>query len=110
MRIMLLNDDLVTGGVAKHIVDLANGLSARGHRISVAAGDGQMRSRLDPRVRLLQLEFSRHGTSHKSSLRIIRSFFDLVRYLREERPDVLHSHKRLSDAVGRIAQIFRWTE
>jgi glycosyltransferase involved in cell wall biosynthesis len=102
VRILLLTDEMIPGGIARHVTDLANGLSERGHHIVVAATDGPMRKRLRTEVQYLSLSVLKTGTTTKHYSGILSSFRELRRCVRTDRMEIIHSHKRLSDFIGRI--------
>jgi glycosyltransferase involved in cell wall biosynthesis len=71
------------GGAERVIVNLAQGITERGHRVDMvlAAGEGVFLEQLPPAVRVVDLRAGR----------VIRSLGSLTRYLRHERPRVLVS-------------------
>lgn len=73
--------DLRPGGAERVVVNLANGLVARGHQVDMVLlrPGGELLDELSPRVRVVSLgvERIRHG------------FVPLVRYLRKVQPDAL---------------------
>ena len=103
MRILLLTDEMLPGGIARHVTDLANGLSERGHSIVVAATDGPMQERLRSDVQFLSLSILKTGNAGKNYLRILSSIRKIERCVRANGIEMVHSHNRLSDVIGRIA-------
>ena len=106
MNILLVTDEMIPGGIARHVTDLANGLLERGHSVIVAATDGPMRSRLDPRIRFIPLHLLASDNQGKNYAGIIVSVWTLRRLVRQNRIDLVHTHKRLSDLIGRV--VARW--
>jgi glycosyltransferase involved in cell wall biosynthesis len=92
------------GGVGRHVRDLAEGLSERGHEVLLcgpAAPDGM--SPLPPRVSHLPLELDRPISPADD----LRALVRLGAILRRARPDVLHTHSSKAGALGRIARVAR---
>jgi glycosyltransferase involved in cell wall biosynthesis len=103
MRILLLCDDLDLRGGPKHVVELSEGLVSRGHSVVVCASDGPLRSRLDPSVKFVHVPIVYKGSSRKNVAAIPATLTSLHRTIRAFRIDIIHSHKRYSDALARIA-------
>ena len=106
MRILLLTDDMQPGGVAKHVVDLANGLRTRDIDVLVAATDGPFRLRLPDDIRFIPLALVHGDSFRKDVLGTAKSLVSLIRLIREESITIIHSHKRFADFLGRILARF----
>jgi glycosyltransferase involved in cell wall biosynthesis len=92
------------GGVGRHVRDLAECLSERGHEVVLcgpAAPEGM--SRLPPGVSHVPLELDRPVSPREDLAALMR----LGGILRRARPDVLHTHSSKAGAVGRIARLAR---
>src|SRR5947209_8246065 len=92
------------GGVGRHVKDVAEGLSERGHEVLLcgpSAPEGM--SRLPPRVSHVPLELGR-AVSPKADLTALRQ---LAAILRRLKPDVLHAHSSKAGALGRLARLSR---
>jgi L-malate glycosyltransferase len=101
-KILLLTDEMNPGGVARHAVDLANGLAERGFQPIVAATDGPFRARLNKQKTFVNLPLlSRDGT-RKSLMGFLASYRILNEVVRREKVTIIHSHKRYTDLLGRI--------
>lgn len=100
--ILLVTDELSPGGVARHVTDLANGLAEKGIRSIVAATDGPFRSRLHNEVRFVELPLLDPHSGRKRLSGFPSSYSILKKILRRESIALIHSHKRYTDALGRV--------
>jgi glycosyltransferase involved in cell wall biosynthesis len=103
MNIVLIAEDLVLNGVTRHIVDLANGLAEVGHSVYVAATPSTQKERLCPAVTFVPLHLCYPESYKKNYLGIFKSIKILVRTIRKNNIDIIHTHKRYADVIGRIA-------
>ena len=55
MKIIEILPELDIGGVERHVIDLANELTARGHEVIVISAGGKMQSQLSERVRHIDM-------------------------------------------------------
>ena len=55
MNILLLSDELMPGGVARHIVDLANSIKKRGVNVYLSTTPGEYKNRLNPEISYLPI-------------------------------------------------------
>lgn len=87
MKICFLIRSLGVGGAERQLITLANGLSERGWDISIAVlyPGGALEAELDSRVRVEPI-----GKRHRWEVGTV--LFRLWRWLRREKPDVLHSY------------------
>lgn len=87
MKICFLIRSLGVGGAERQLITLANGLGERGWNISVAVlyPGGALETELDSRVRVEPI-----GKRHRWEVGTV--LFRLWRWLRREKPDVLHSY------------------
>ncbi len=102
MRILLFSDDMNIGGVPKHIADLSRGLTERGHHVVVGASDGPFRSKLPDGAVFIPLPLLSEGASRKNVFGILPTVATLRRTVHDHQIDIIHSHKRYSDALARI--------
>ena len=88
------------GGVSRYLSDLSAGLTARGHRVTIAgAAEGPELERLrDEGGRWRWVDAPLNGGARD----LWRSWHLLRRLVRDERVDVVHSHYRKCLAVGRV--------
>jgi glycosyltransferase involved in cell wall biosynthesis len=110
MTILLLTDELSANGTARQVVDLANGLVERGAEAIVAGADGPYRKLLRKNVRFLELPLFVRGSSQKSVLGFIRSTASLLKAIIKFKVQIVHSHKRYSDILGRTVARFTGTK
>lgn len=94
------------GGTRRHIVDLARAQARRGHRVtlvSAALRDAGYREDLAQLaregVRCVDLPMTRSIRPDRDLAHLLA----LVRLLRDERPDVLHTHSSKAGVLGRLA-------
>lgn len=90
MRILHVTDNMRVGGVQTVVADLANGQSRRGHRVGIAADDGELWNDVDADVaRLDGIRFGRGFGLLKAR-----------RALASQGWDIVHTHQRgVSTAV-----------
>lgn len=102
MRILLLLRRLDAGGTERQFVQLANGLAARGHAVSLVTlhPGGSFRSELEAQVEHHVL-FA--GPSRWSRLRILRAPSKLRAHARSFRPDIVYSALYLNNAIAYLA-------
>lgn len=86
--------NLGDGGTSRRTLTLAHAFAARGHRVHllVVRPDGPLRNELSPCIRLVELEsglLRLLPVRGRRRLQMWASIPALVRYLRQERPDVL---------------------
>jgi glycosyltransferase involved in cell wall biosynthesis len=101
-RVLLLSDYLTLGGIARIVVSMASGLRARGLDVRVAhLGIGAAHP--------LARDVAASGTPPIDlaigSLLNPRVIARLTIYLRRERIDLVHTHARYSNLVGRAAAV-----
>lgn len=88
MHVIHVIDALAIGGAERMLVEIANRTVHDGHRatVCVTRADTTLAHRLDPAIELLVL-----GRRRTMSIRPVSAF---VRWIRDERPDVIHAHGR----------------
>ncbi len=96
MKILFLCRSLDVGGAERQIVELAKGLRQRGHEVSVAVlyGGGPLEADLEA------ADVPRHDLRKSGRWDIAGFAARLVRLLRAERPDVLHSYLTLPNLLA----------
>jgi len=108
LRIVHVIARLNVGGAALHVLQLASEQRRRGHDVLVVAGTlatGEesmeyLADELD--VRLQRLPALQRELSPRRDAAAVR---ELVRTIRAERPDVLHTHTAKAGGAGRIAAV-----
>ena len=108
LRIVHVIARLNVGGAALHVLQLASEQRRRGHDVLVVAGTlatGEesmeyLADELD--VRLQRLPALQRELSLRRDVAAVR---ELVRTIRAERPDVLHTHTAKAGGAGRVAAV-----
>lgn len=103
MNILLVAEDFMLNGVTRHIVDLANGLTEMGHTVSIAATPTSQKEKLSKAVKFIPLYLCSPESSQKRYSGILKSIRILIRTIRENNINIIHTHKRYADFIGRIA-------
>jgi glycosyltransferase involved in cell wall biosynthesis len=109
MKILQFVTRLELGGAQEICLDLCRLLRADGHTVHLLSGDG---GELMPEARRIEgLRVHAWGDWHRSirPLRDLRCTLRLVRLLRAERFDVLHTHSSKAGLAGRIAAVLAGT-
>jgi glycosyltransferase involved in cell wall biosynthesis len=83
------------GGAENHVCELANALVAENHLVWLLSGPGLQVCRLNPAIN--------HKVVRFSDFILIFHFFSLVRLIRKERIEIIHSHQRLPILLGSLA-------
>jgi len=104
MHLLQLVPSLEVGGVERGVVDLAKGLIARGHRVSVVSSGGALVDRLT------QLGASHYHlpVQQKSLTTIAACIPRVARLIRETGVDVVHARSRVPGWIGYVAA--RWAQ
>ena len=102
MNVLLLTDEMHPSGTARHIVDLANGLHEAGAVVVVASTDGAFRRQLHEAIPFIPLRLIGTTSSRKPMHGFIGAVTSLYRVVRRYDIQVIHSHKRYTDMLGRI--------
>jgi len=96
------------GGPAVAVVSASNGLSLKGHHVTLLAGDvPQGEASMEYLAEDSGLMLTRiAGMSRQLSLwNDLISFWRLLRLFRSQRPDVVHTHTAKAGVLGRLAAI-----
>lgn len=100
-RIACLITNSETGGAQSHVADLLRALRGQADVTLLAGGDGPLfdlaRDLGIPAIRLAALD------NALSPLKAVTALRELMRSLREARPDILHTHSAKASALGRVA-------
>jgi glycosyltransferase involved in cell wall biosynthesis len=108
MNILLLTDDMLIGGVSRHVADIANALFADGNSVTVAATDGESRKWLTKEIEFFPIDLKNNDRQTNKYLGFIPSYFKLQSLVKQKKFDLIHSHKRFSHLLGKIiTQQFR---
>ncbi len=108
IRVLRVIARLNMGGPALHVAYLADGLARRGYETtlvagSLARGEGSMAFVAEGLgVEVVRLDaLSREVSPLRDLLSVVR----LARLIREQRPQILHTHTAKAGAVGRVAAL-----
>jgi glycosyltransferase involved in cell wall biosynthesis len=101
-NILLLNDELMPGGVTRHVLDIAHGLQERNISVVVAATVGPWRERLDSSVPFVPLRLMKSHSFDKDFKGFWNSYRTICNVVRDHNIELIHSHKRYSDALARM--------
>ena len=100
MRILLLTTHLEMGGIAKYVTTLAKVLKHWGHTVFVASSGGEMEEVLDrERIRHIHLDIR---TKSELSPKVIKSFFRLKAFLKDEKINLIHAHTRVTQVLSEL--------
>jgi glycosyltransferase involved in cell wall biosynthesis len=95
------------GGLFRHVVDLARGVAARGHRVGLIAdaitGGAQAETTLAALAPELALGLSRVAMSRQIGLRDLTALAHVARRAAEVEADVVHGHGAKGGAYARLA-------
>jgi glycosyltransferase involved in cell wall biosynthesis len=94
--VLLVTDSLSVGGLERIVVDLANGLAARGHRVGVLAAPGGLEGELSRQVDWYPLD-PRHGLRGRAVR--IRTLVQAGRY------ELVHAHQRGVALAARLGTV-----
>ncbi len=88
MRILLIIKRFDFGGAENHVCELANGLVAAGHQVSILAPKGRQMKRLSPLVDFHQMKL-------KSLILPWQAYF-IKRLIRSKQIQLIHGHQRMA--------------
>lgn len=92
----------VMGGASIHLLDLAEGVQARGHDVTIlVGGDGIVVDRA--REKGLTCISLKYLVREISPLKDVRGYFEIKRRLSELSPDLVHLHSAKAGILGRLA-------
>ena len=98
MKVLYLLPALSSGGVEQVVLELCQGLSARGVECVVCSAGGSMVSEIEAAgARHIRLPIE------KKSLRLVLQVRALAKLMRREKPDILHVHSRIPAWVAHFA-------
>ena len=101
-KVLLITDEMMPGGVAKHVTDLANELDRRGIGVTVAAADGPFRRRIKAHIPFISIPLIKIDDYRRTIPGFFKSYSTLQSLIRRDTFTLIHSHKRFSDLLGRI--------
>lgn len=103
-NVLILTMALNIGGAETHIFELANALAARGNRVTVFSAGGVYADKL----RENGIEHIDAPLNRKDPVSLRRSYKIVSKFVKENRPCVIHSHTRISNFTARaVARKYR---
>ena len=90
MRIIQILPELDIGGVERHVIDLSNELTERGHDVMVISNGGQMQNQLSGKV--LHRDLPVHK---KNPITAWRCSGEISSWIRQEGWELIHAHSRV---------------
>lgn len=103
LYIITRGDDI--GGASVHLLDLAQGVQEKGHNVTILAG-GKGLFVNEARKRGLRCISLSHLIRDIRLITDVRGLIEIVRWIREVQPDVVHLHSSKAGILGRLAA--RW--
>lgn len=100
MKIIEILPELDIGGVERHVIDLANELSRRGHEVLVISAGGQMLPQLAPAV-----EHRNIPVHKKNPFTVLRCAGLIAGMVKREGWQILHAHSRVPAWIARVASL-----
>lgn len=104
MKILHVITSLQTGGAEKLMVGLLPRFQAMGHNVSLVVFDGRRTAFMEQleaqRVRIISFMPQGGSVYHP------RNLLNLIRLLRKENPDIVHTHNTASQLFGAIVSLF----
>ena len=98
MKIAEILPELDIGGVERHVIDLSNELSKRGHDITVISAGGKMACQLSDSVRHIEMPVQK-----KNPVLCFICAGKIADFVREQGIQLLHAHSRVPAWIARIA-------
>ncbi|WP_300260518.1 glycosyltransferase family 4 protein [uncultured Cloacibacillus sp.] len=98
MTVIEILPELDIGGVERHVIDLANELTARGHEVTVISAGGKMQSQLSERVRHIDMPVHK-----KNPFTIWACSRKIAELARMDKVQLIHAHSRVPAWIARWA-------
>lgn len=98
MRILIICDSMGIGGAETHVLSLSKGLLRCGCEVVVAAKEGELSGRLVAESGG-KIEFFSLYLRKKSPIEAIKYLRKLKKLIEAKKPDIVHSHSRISSAA-----------
>lgn len=92
----------VLGGASVHLLDLAKGMIDQGHKVHIlVGGTGAFTEELKKN----HIEFSslKHLRREISLIHDVLGFWEIKKYLKQLKPDIVHCHSSKAGLLGRLA-------
>ncbi len=102
MKILMVLMGMEIGGAETHVLELSADLKNKGYEVLVASNGG-----------VYTKELSEHGIKHinlplntRNIFKMTKSFFGLLKLIKSEKPDIVHSHARIPSFILGILNKF----
>jgi glycosyltransferase involved in cell wall biosynthesis len=105
MNILYLTTHLNTGGITSYVLSLASALLKRGHKIFVASSGGQLVPQfIKAGITYIPIPIRTKQEFHLPKITV--SLFKLLKIIRKENIEIIHSHTRVTQVLGTLLQYF----
>lgn len=98
MNILYITNQLDIGGITSYVLSLASGMKKRGHRVYIASSGGQLLNKFkEEGIEFVPIPIK---TKSEVSPKILASAFKLLKEVKENHIDIVHSHSRTTQVLG----------
>lgn len=98
MNILYLTNHLNVGGITNYILTLTKGMKEKGHCIYLASSGGELLYKfLENKITYIPISIK---TKQDISPKILASMFKLLKVVKENYIDIVHSHSRTTQILG----------
>lgn len=104
MNILILTTHLNPGGISRYVITLAKNLVKLNHQVWVACEKGQWEDKLKNSG--VQYKYIPIKTKSIGSLKILVSFFYLLRFIRQNKIDLIHANTRVTQFLSFLVYKF----
>ncbi|MBN2120961.1 MAG: glycosyltransferase family 4 protein [Candidatus Omnitrophica bacterium] len=99
MNILLLTTHLNIGGIPRYVINLAKSFASQGGHVFLASSKGFWQGELEE-AENIKLVFIPINTKSILSLKVIKSFFVLSRFLKDNKVDIIHANTRVTQFLA----------
>ncbi|MFT5388292.1 MAG: glycosyltransferase involved in cell wall biosynthesis [Candidatus Omnitrophota bacterium] len=100
MNILFITSHLNAGGITSYLMTLSKGMIAKGHSVHIISAGGGMENYF--RGEGVYLSNSIVRTKSIFNVRLYTALPNLVNYVKRNDIDVIHSHTRVTQVIGRL--------
>ena len=99
MNILIITTHLNIGGISRYVINLAKGLARGSDTVFVASSGGQWQKELSiDNITHLKIPIN---TKSILSFKVLKSFFILSEFLKEQKIDIIHANTRVTQSLGK---------
>lgn len=98
MRVLLLCTHLNPGGVSRYILTLSKGLKKKNHSVYTACSQGEWVNKLNEAS--VSYKYIPIRTKFIFSFKVFLSFFILLKFVKENKIDIIHANTRVTQFLG----------